>query len=282
MKKALLFSLLAVFISVTGLSTAAEAKRFGGGMSFGKMFSKPKRFAKPVPQQGIHKSPTRSNPRAGGMMGMLGGLAVGGLLGALFFGGSFEGINLFDILLIGGVIFLIMRLMRGVAESARESYAHAGQGSAMSADTEQAQSLQNQETSAEAEKPEIDVEQFEKSAKEVFIRLQKDWDDKDFDDIRAFCTPEVANHVIQQIEELQDSMTRTEVVMVHPEVAGTWLESGLEWVAVHFQALLKERMLTPDGVVASVEETKINEVWVFQHDPKSDDPTWYLAGIQQV
>ncbi len=283
MKKALLFSLLAIFIGTTGISSTAEAKRFGMGGSFGKSFSKPKNFSKPSTKPGMNKAtPARSGSKAGGMMGILGGLAMGGLLGALFFGGAFEGINLLDIVLIGGVIFLMMRFMRSVAGARREpEYTHAGQGSLSSANAEYSQQNPNV-ASSEAEQPHIDAEQFENSAREIFIRMQKAWDAKDFDDIRRFCTPEVANHIIEQIQELQDSMTRTEVIMVHPEMAGTWKESGLEWAAVHFQAILKERMLTPDGVVASVEETKINEVWVFQHDPKSDDPTWYLAGIQQV
>jgi len=26
---------------------------------------------------------------------------------------------------------------------------------------------------------------------------------------------------------------------------------------------------------------EVQEHWIFRHDPNSDDPTWYLAGIQQ-
>jgi len=287
MKKILVFSLLASFISITGLSTTSDAKRFGGGMNFGKSFNKQKSFSKPAPKPSVNKATTGS--RAGGMMGILGGLAMGGLLGAMFFGGGFEGINFMDILIFGGIAFAIFWFMRRAAGARKEPrYAHAGQGSPLGETSGyQNQAFDSDEaTSSTAEtvgeKPDIDEKQFENSAREIFIRMQKDWDAKDFDDIRAFCTVDVANHVISQIEALQDSKTSTEVVTLFPEMAGTWLESDLEWAAVHFQAMLKERTLTPDGVVATAEDTKINEVWVFQHNPKSDDPTWYLAGIQQV
>ncbi|MDX8381856.1 MAG: TIM44-like domain-containing protein [Ghiorsea sp.] len=290
MKKILVFSLLAAFISITGLSSTADAKRFGGGMNFGKSFSKQKSFSKPAVKPGANKaSNAAKGARAGGMMGILGGLAMGGLLGALFFGGGFEGINFMDILIFGGIAFAIFWFMRRSAGARREpEYAHAGQGSPFGQqdnpqnqtfDSGEATSSSQDETAAT---PDLDTEQFENSAREIFIRMQKDWDTKNFEDIRAFCTSDVANHVITQIEELKESKTSTEVVTLLPEMAGTWIESELEWAAVHFQAMLKERTLNPDGVVALSEDTKINEVWVFQHNPKSDDPTWYLAGIQQL
>jgi len=43
-------------------------------------------------------------------MGMLGGLALGGLLGSLFFCGAFENINFMDILVFGGIAFLLYKL----------------------------------------------------------------------------------------------------------------------------------------------------------------------------
>jgi predicted lipid-binding transport protein (Tim44 family) len=289
MKKALLFSLLAIFISVTGLSTTTEAKRFGGGMSFGKMFSKPKRFAKPVPKQGINKSPTRSGASAGGMMGILGGLAMGGLLGALFFGGGFEGINLFDMLLIGGVIFLIMRFMRGAAGARREAE-YAGHPSHHNQTFGQTQPEQNNNesfqseeiTSSASKKPNIDAEYFVNAARNIFVRMQQDWDTKNEDDIRSFCTPEVVEYVLTDMKRVGNNKTRTEIGMLEAKIAETWMESGMEWGAVHFQAKLKEQTLNMLGAVVETENTDLNEIWIFQHTPNSDDPTWYLAGIQQA
>ncbi len=292
MKKAMIFSLLAIFISVTGLSSTADAKRFGMGGSFGKSFSKQKRFSKPAPKQGMNKAaPARSGSRAGGMMGILGGLAMGGLLGALFFGGGFEGINLFDILLIGGVIFLVMRFMRSAAGARREAeYAghpsHHNQafGQAQPESNNNESFLGEETTSSEVmtDKPNIDAEHFTNAARDIFVRMQQDWDAKNEDDIRSFCTPEVAEHVLADMKRIGDNKTRTEIGALDAEIVETWIESGMEWVAVHFQAKLKEETLNMAGAVVDTENTDTNEIWIFQHTPNSDDPTWYLAGIQQA
>jgi len=60
---------------------------------------------------------------------MLGGLLAGGLLGALFAGGAFEGIKFFDILLIGAIGYLMFRLLRarsGGANPAAAGHREAG------------------------------------------------------------------------------------------------------------------------------------------------------------
>jgi len=112
--------------------------------------------------------------------------------------------------------------------------------------------------------------------------MQQDWDAKNEDDIRSFCTPEVAEHVLRDMKRIGDNKTRTEIGMLDAEIAETWVESGMEWVAVHFQAKLKEETLNMAGAVIETENTDVNEIWIFQHTPNSDDPTWYLAGIQQA
>ena len=53
----------------------------------------------------------------GGLMGMLGGLALGGLLGSMFFGGAFENFNFMDILIFGGVAFLLYKLFAARARN---------------------------------------------------------------------------------------------------------------------------------------------------------------------
>jgi len=283
MKKAILFSILAAFISVSGLSTQADAKRFGGGMSFGKSFSKQKSFSRTSPTTGPKSGIAGRGARAGGMMGILGGLAVGGLLGAMFFDGGFEGINLFDILLIGGAIFLIMRLMRSSA-AARQAYAHAGHAPQQPEEkfNDDNSTFSGTDATSSTAKPDIDEAQFLDTAKHIFNRMQAAWDAKDSDDIRAFTTPDIAKHVIKDIEALGDKVTKTEVVTLNANLENTWLESDLEWVAVHFQAMLKEETLDAAGKTLETESSEVNEIWIFQHQANSDDPTWYLAGIQQA
>ncbi len=282
MKKALVFSMLAIFIGVVGMQEPAHAKRFGMGSSFGKSFSKPKNFSRPAPKQGVGKAmPARNGSRAGGMMGILGGLAMGGLLGALFFGGGFEGINLFDILLIGGVIFLVMRMLR----SRQPEYAAAGhhhQSFGHGAAPAHQDAFMGEQGASAVAKPDIDAEQFIQAARDIFARMQQDWDSKNMDDIRKFCTPEVAQHIEADMQRLGEHRTRTDIGFLDAEIVDTWMESGLAWAAVRFQAALKEETLDAAGKVVESEQSQVDEIWIFQHDPSSDDPTWYLAGIQQA
>lgn len=134
MKKNLLFILIS-FISITFfLASSAEAKRFGGGASFGgkKSYSSP--FKKSTQQKSFsqQKAATANQQRKqqmskrGGLMGMLGGLALGGLLGALFFGGAFENFNFFDFLIIGGLIWAAMWYMKRKALTAQAQTAGNG------------------------------------------------------------------------------------------------------------------------------------------------------------
>lgn len=114
----------AIVLSV-GVMDVAEAKRMGGGKSFGGKSS----FNQPA-QNRQQAAPANSNPSGtqqsaaqtqnagqraalagrGGMMGMLGGLALGGLLGALFFGGAFENINFMDVLIFGLIAFVLYKI----------------------------------------------------------------------------------------------------------------------------------------------------------------------------
>lgn len=121
MNKKLLFSFISFLAIAFLFASSVEAKRFGGGSSFGgkKSYSSP--FKKNTAQKksfSQQKAASSNQQRKqqlskkGGLMGMLGGLALGGLLGALFFGGAFENFNFFDFLIIGGIIFAVMWFMK--------------------------------------------------------------------------------------------------------------------------------------------------------------------------
>ena len=102
-----------------GVMSDADAKRFGGGSSFGgrSSYSAPYQRsvtppARPAQQQAATptQAPNPALPNRSGLMGMLGGLALGGLLGSLFAGGGFHGINFLDFLIFGGIAFLLYKL----------------------------------------------------------------------------------------------------------------------------------------------------------------------------
>ncbi len=131
----------------------AEAKRMGGGRSFGAKpgYSSPfKRSATPrkmTPSQQMAQqknSQRRADfSRRGGLMGMLGGLAIGGLLGALLFGGAFENLNFFDILIFGLIAFVLYKIFasrrRRLATQAAGSAGYTSAEGAPAGDTPYAQ-----------------------------------------------------------------------------------------------------------------------------------------------
>ncbi|MDT8375872.1 MAG: TIM44-like domain-containing protein [Mariprofundaceae bacterium] len=273
MKKLLVLSMVAIFtLTMVGVEEA-DARRFGGGSSFGKsrMFKQPAQQRTPT-QKATPASAQRGSAGTG-MMGMIGGLALGGLLGAMFFGGAFEGINLFDILIFGALLFVLFKL---IGRRAASPMAFAGsrqeQGSGRFGAAAEGSPARGQ-----AVTPDIDRQFFLGAARDIFVRMQAAWDRKDMDEIRGFCMPEVASRIELEMNTLGEKTTRTEVATLDAEITDAWVESNLEWVAVHFTAMIQEQ---EDGVETATHE--VQEHWIFQHDPNSDDPTWYLAGIQQA
>lgn len=127
------------------LKSEAEARRFGGGRSFGfrgsRGFFRPRGFGSRG--FGSRRSPSRGSSGGrgafrpirrpfggfggigGGLMGGLGGFFLGGLLGRMFFGGYGRGmgggIGILEILLIGGLIFFAIRFFSRRKEAPRYS-----------------------------------------------------------------------------------------------------------------------------------------------------------------
>jgi len=291
MKKLMTLAMLAVFALMVSGVNEADAKRFGMGSSFGKqrMFQpKSNNFSKrqATPSKSTTAAGQRGSARTG-MMGMIGGLALGGMLGAMFFGGAFEGINFFDILIIGGIIALLFFFLRKKAPARQASYAGA---SASPANHDFAQDFASdgdadivdhsaREPVGTALRPDINAKHFIPAAKEIYMRMQQAWDNSDIEDIRKFCTAEIADRISQDMQSA--TAHRTEVATLNAEIADSWMESDLEWVAVNYNAMLREQTLKDDGSASDDSTTEVNEVWIFRHAPQSDDPTWYLAGIQQ-
>jgi len=272
MKNWLLMAMVAIFTMSVVAVDDADARRFGGGSSFGKQrmqapsntFSQPKA----TPQRSATAN-QRGSARTG-MMGMLGGLALGGLLGAMFFGGTFEGINFLDIVIIGSLIALFVWFLRKKVEPRPMAYAggHSAAGSF---------GHDMQSPSIKMLRPNINEKHFLTAARDIFMRMQTAWDAKDMDDIRKFCTPEITDRIEQDIQS--EEVNLTEVVTLNAELADSWIESDLEWAAVNFSAMMREQ--TRGGQASAEAQGEIHETWIFRHDPESDDPTWFLAGIQQ-
>jgi predicted lipid-binding transport protein (Tim44 family) len=272
---------LIAIVGITVLQPGnVEARRFGGGASFGyhrTIPHAPSGSYASTPRQPAGM-PGTATPRRG-FMGALAGLAFGGVIGALLFGSPFHGFNLFDILVICGILLLILSwLRRRTGSMAYAGHHFAGPQlmhgyGAASASSRQA---------GGGDVPGLDREWFLSTAKQIFVRMQAAWDAKDISDIRRLCTPEIAARIEADMAALGEGRALTEVTTLHGEIAEAWQESGYEWAAVAFRAMLREQGLDASGALSEDVRHEIGEIWIFRHDPRTDDPTWFLAGIQQA
>lgn len=310
------FLLTLVLGLALGVSTDAQAKRLGGGGSFGgkSAFSSPYKrstAARPAPsprqQQAVQQNARQRDAlaRRGGLMGMLGGLAIGGLLGALLFGGAFENINFLDLLVFGGLAFLLYRLFalrarqaqprpvpvsaagRGSAERTgappeaplgggfdnrdwfRGAGSSGGAGGALAPADAAADADFNQ-----AEMPaDFDERVFLAGARNAYRDLQQAWDANDLDTLRGLTTPVMFDELARRrTEQLPDN--RTDVLKVEAELLDA-REVGDELEAVVlFDCILRE--------AADEQARQVREVWHFTRGRASTAPRWYLDGIQQL
>lgn len=290
---------IALFVSagvtLGSIDTAEAAKRFGGGKSFGSKFSQSQSVkrqsttnaAKPSAAQQTNLERKQQLSKKGGMMGMLGALAIGGLLGAMFFGGAFEGVNFMDILLFGLIAFILFKLISSRMKRAEPTPATAGgyDGGMEDDSYQQRQSSSGYAMgggTAEAEEGDLDSlrgevtrkfdkENFIDGAKNCFARMQQAWDEGDLSDIRQFTTDHVFGEIQDQIQA-KEGQSKTEILNLEAELLKAEDLGSKQEAIVLFRAELSE-----DGNPLTVEE-----VWHFVRPSTSTQPSWLLDGIQQV
>ncbi len=297
--------LLLTFTTGLMVSTDAEAKRLGGGMSFGgfskkpsfsreaKPFSTPAKPAAPQAKPGAAGAAGQAAGRRGGLFGPLMGLAAGGLLAAMFMGGAFEGIQMFDILLIGALIFGVMMFLKSRRQT-REPVPAAGpaewQGNDRAAGS--APNYARESTSSGSSGgfavPEIgaglkseelaytppwfDEAAFMAEAENHYRTLQKHWDQGDMAAIAEYTTPDMFEHLKEQRAALEQQ-PHTEVVQLHSQLLDV-IDAGDDVIA----SILFSGLINEDHAPSA---SQFAEIWHVQHPKASAEGDWKLAGIQQ-
>lgn len=282
------FSLGCILVLAAGvpMEHAEAAKRFGGGLSFGKMFSTPKKVA-PTPQKAPSSTTTTSgkttSPTAKpGMGGIFGGLLAGGLLGALFFGGAFDGIQIMDILLIALVGYILFSLFARSKQTTVRQPQYEGAGDAGGAQPT-AVEPQAFDTSgllggglAEAaiEYPAwFNKEAFLDGARQHFETLQQAWGRNDLSLIETYCHPEFYQLLLAERAKLGEENVTIEVVSVMAEILGLEERDGEAQLSVNFYGWLREG--------DAEQTTEFNEIWHLTRDTRTSGADWFLVGIEQ-
>ena len=290
---------IALFAVVMGaglmVQDAEAAKRLGGGKSTGVSRDSPvmKREAIPATPAAAPASAAAAAPAAAAQSGMsrwmgpLAGLAAGIGLAALFSHlGMGEGMaNMMMMLLLGlTVVFAVRWFLRKrqpvVAQPAMqyagmpagieppraaEPFVAAAAGGTAATPTATT-------TSAANIPADFDVDGFLRQAKLNFIRLQGANDHGDMEDIRQFCSPEMAAEIQIQLQERNQLAQETDVVQLDAELLDVSSDANRALASVRFSGLIREE--------ANAAPEAFSEVWHLSK-PVDGSRGWCIAGIQQ-
>jgi predicted lipid-binding transport protein (Tim44 family) len=286
---------LVLTIGIAVSSPDAEAKRLGGGMSSGikRDSGVMKREAAPQAPSQVAPRPAAPTPAPApapsGMsrwLGPLAGVAAGIGIASLFshfgmggMGGMGEGIgSLLMMVLIGGVVFFVVRMVmrRNAAPADTMQYAGAGNSAPVRFEPQvmpggSAPTASSNEAASNIPAG-FDVDGFVRQAKLNFVRLQAANDAGNMEDVRAFTTPEMFAEVQMEYQERGKTVQQTDVVELNAGLLDISTEDKRQIASVRFFGLIRE---TPTAAPEA-----FDEVWHLVR-PADASSGWVIAGIQQ-
>jgi predicted lipid-binding transport protein (Tim44 family) len=272
-----LIGLCAVMLAgVLAMDDADARGRLGGGRSTGVQRSVPNNPpaatpARPAQQQAApnQAAPNQAAPQAqpSGLsrwMPMLGGLALGGLLGYLFAGNGLGGILLLVLLAVGAVLLFRMLARRRAEAPQRMQYAGTSEETVVAPQPSQTSGVST---------PGFDAASFLRGAKMNFVKLQLANDLGKLDDIREFTTDEMFGELEREVLERRGQSQQTDIESLDAELLDLATEGDRHWASVRFSGRVRETHGTPSVGFA--------EVWNLVK-PGDGSSGWLLAGIQQM
>ncbi len=308
--------LLAAVVAAAGVAMVvpeADAKRVGGARSSGAQRSvtnAPPASAPAKPGQTSQMNQAQPaapaapaaapagvppQPASGLARGapMLGGLAIGGLLGSMFSGGL-GGIGgmLMTALLVGALVFggiflfrmfaqkrgePVQRPLQYAAEGPRSSYPAMGNETVAAPPPSQLSGFDRGAEAAPVAAASVpagfDVAGFVRGAKMNFIKLQVANDSGNVEELREFTTPEMLEELKKDIAERGGARQQTDVVALNADLLEVVTEGVMHWASVRFSGTIRE---TPSQAPEAFEE-----IWSLAK-PVDGSTGWVLAGIQQM
>ncbi len=272
---------LAVAAVILGIAIAmpeAEAARLGGGRTIGaqrNVTAAPQATpAKPAQQTAPAAAPATAGSK---WLPMLGGLALGGLLGAMFAGSPILS-TLVSAMLIGLLVFAafaLFRMLRAPRTQTRPlQYAGLGSETVAAPPPSQATGFDARValgTPRAGIPAGFDVTGFLRAAKSNFIKLQIANDSGKLDELREVTTPEM--YAVLSEDLRSGGKRQTDVVTLNADLLEVATEGDRHWASVRFSGLVSE---APGAAPASFEE-----VWNLSK-PVDGSAGWQLAGIQQM
>jgi len=258
----------------------------------------PSQFSQPPPQQ----------PQSSLWRGIAGGI-VGGILGGMLFrslgfGGGLGaegggGIGLFEILLIGALLFGVYWYIKRRRQAAlANAYYQSSMGTAEP--SYQPSYGQSYEQPREEERDlgkglsyirqmdsSFDEKKFQDLCMDHFFKIQGAWTNRDMSGAKNLLTEEMLRIIQDDAEKLRSErkMNKLENIAVRSvDIVEAWQESGRDYITVKLYANLLDYTIdeTTGQVVSGskTEPVKFEEYWTFTR-PVGNNP-WQLSAINQV
>jgi predicted lipid-binding transport protein (Tim44 family) len=203
-------------------------------------------------------------------MPILGGLALGGLLGYLFGGSGLVGVLLLALFAIGVVLALrALARRRALAPSQAMQYAEDLGTQTVAAPAQPASVV----AGGSAVPAGFDAAGFLRAAKLNFVKLQVANDAEELEQIREFTTREMFDELRRDVLTRGAEAQQTDVVALDADLLEVATEDNRHWASVRFSGMVRE---TPGTAPVGFEE-----VWNLVK-PADGSSGWLLAGIQQM
>jgi predicted lipid-binding transport protein (Tim44 family) len=267
------------------LSMNANAQRMGSGKSLGSAPShQASQTRQAAPSSTAAAGSTAGKAAAAGgmsrLLGPLAGLAAGGLLASMFMGGGFQGIQFFDILIIGLIAFLAFRFIASRRkQQAQTAQPAAAGGAPYQRDiTPAANNIFAGAISPTTSKPVIKApawfnqSSFINAGREHFLSLQQHWDANEMDKLAEFTTPQLLSFLRQERASLGDAFQSTYIDDLDVQL------DGLDDLADKTVATL-----TFSGIEKSSrfdQGEAFSESWRMER-LQGDNQPWLIAGMRQ-
>jgi len=266
----------------------------GGGSSFGSrgMRSFENNGAAPL-SRSMAPTPPAASPLAGGAYGgsffsrhpFLTGLA-GGFLGSMLFHslGGFGNVlgGLLMVLIIGGLIFFVIRLLSG------RGFSLAGAGGGMprsigAAASPQPQQYRGHDTTV----GDADLNAFQS----IHAAVQEAWGRADLGRLRQLMTPEMLSYFSEELTRNASQGVQnivSDVRLLKGEISESWEEGDLQYATAYLRWSALDYVVRPDRSPGQPDylvsgdpktPTEAEEVWTFV---RRRGGNWLLSAIQQV
>ncbi|OLF51281.1 Tim44 domain-containing protein [Pseudomonas chlororaphis] len=282
---------MALCIGLT-MSLDANAKRFGGGKSAGAAPTHQTSQMAPS-SSGMGSTAATAGAagaagaaaKAGGAsrwLGPLAGIAAGGLLASMFMGDGFQGMQIFDILIMAVIAFLVFRFIAARRRKQQEQYAPAGhapmQREVFEQKPAQGSIFGGSAAPAAAARPVINApawfneERFVEAARNHFQSLQQHWDANEMDKIAEFVTPQMLQFLKQERADLGDGFQSTYIDNLSVQLEGVDDRADKTIATLTFNGVSKTSRFDQGEA--------FSESWNMERAQGENQP-WLVAGIRQ-